>query len=666
MAKNQNSPKPGKFGPAISSKNVLLAGVIACVVVTVIVVLDSDQAEERALRFTQSGSVVNWWDPVPPQLRAASLHVGSKTEDADSSEQLSNIARADYSGPESCSKCHQKQYQAWSQHPHRWMNARANESTVKADFSDEKSILYLGGRATFFRVAGKYRMRLERGDIVRDYSVTQTIGSRFYQYYVGRLVDGPEPKSDIAYTVEHVLPFGYWLDRDEWVPTVHVHFAELDGKNVDEEDLPSAKRHDPFAAPHEKFSFTEYYQCSHCHTTMPIGDLLVRNPEVLGMHAPVSLHLDTSGYLEQTHPELPSPSAIRALDDKEAKQTLVYLLQAVKQWDARDHAVTLGVSCESCHLGAKDHAEGNQRRPYFFPESPHLFAYSDVHNGVWDSGRTHDNVNWACARCHAGGRRLLAGGMATWNSTEYTDATRGSCYSELRCVDCHDPHQATGAKWARTERQNDAVCFRCHQDLKNDEALRAHTHHEPGGAGSRCLDCHMPRVTEGLQDMVRTHAIFSPTQPEMIEANHPNACNMCHPQKPIDWTLKHLKQWFGREYSESAIAVNYPNRKGPTALSWLRSPDQSVRVIAADVLTRTRSNWALPHLVDSLDDPFVINRQFGRINLEQFIDIRLADFGYRFYMTRGERAAPIAAIRAEVARRAKRSTFGPREGPTPP
>lgn len=423
------------------------------------------------------------------------------------------------------------------------MNALAEVSTVKGDFTGTKSVSYLGGRATFVHRDGHFRMRLERDAIVREYLVTQTIGSRFYQYYVGRLLEGPEPRSHIAYTEDHVLPFGYWLDRKEWVPTVHVHFAELAGENVDEEDLPASQRHDPFAPPHEKFSFTAYYQCSHCHTTMPLGDLLVRNPEVVGKHAPVSLHLDTVGYLQQTHPEVPNPAAVRTMSNEQAGKRLYEIEQQAKQWDARDHAVTLGISCEACHLGAKEHAQGKQKHPHFFPESPYLFAYSDSHQ-VWESGRSHDNVNWACGRCHAGGRRLLAGGMATWNSTEYTDAMRGSCYSELRCIDCHNPHEATGSKWTQTETENDAVCLRCHQELKDDKKLQSHTHHAPDSAGSRCLDCHMPRVNEGLQDIVRTHMIYSPTQPAMIEANHPNACNMCHTEKPIDWALRHLKDWY--------------------------------------------------------------------------------------------------------------------------
>ena len=60
----------------------------------------------------------------------------------------------------------------------------------------------------------------------------------------------------------------------------------------------------------------------------------------------------------------------------------------------------------------------------------------------------------------------------------------------------------------------------------------------------------MSRINEGLQDVVRTHMICSPTQPGMIEANHPNACNLCHLDKPIDWTIEKLRAWYDFEFSE--------------------------------------------------------------------------------------------------------------------
>lgn len=74
-----------------------------------------------------------------------------------------------------------------------WMNALASAETVKGDFSDTAQLDYRGGRAEFRRDQAGDRMRLTRGPVRRGYSVTRTIGSRFFQYYVGRLVEDDAP-----------------------------------------------------------------------------------------------------------------------------------------------------------------------------------------------------------------------------------------------------------------------------------------------------------------------------------------------------------------------------------------------------------------------------------------------------------------------------------------
>ena len=77
-------------------------------------------------------------------------------------------------------------------------------------------------------------------------------------------------------------------------------------------------------------------------------------------------------------------------------------------------------------------------------------------------------------------------------------------------------------------------------------------------------------LDEGLQDLVRTHMIYSPTKADMIEANHPNACNLCHTDRPIDWTLGRLKNWYGKTYDEAKLAASYMDRTRPVALGWLK------------------------------------------------------------------------------------------------
>jgi hypothetical protein len=505
------------------------------------------------------------------------------------------------------------------------MNALANEATVKGDFSGQGKISYRGGTGSFYREGGKYFMRLQRGAECRTYEIHQTIGSRFYQYYVGKMIEGPEPPEHHFYHKDHVLPFGYWLPEKEWVPIVHVGTEE-----------PDAKRPDPFKPPDSGGHYAEYsVGCNYCHTTFPLADTFGRNPRLIGKYAPVSLHWSLQSYLENEHPrELP-----------EVMERMAQRIEPMPMtdWEASHFAVTLGVSCEACHLGCQEHVtSGGQIKPRFFPSSPYLYLEDGKKP---DSGRTHDNVNWACGRCHTGTRPQFAAGMSTWNSVEYSDAMRGSCYSQLRCIDCHNPHQAIGQKWSGTASQDDGRCLKCHQQFTAEQKLREHTHHAAGSEGSHCMNCHMPRLNEGIQDVVRTHMIYSPTRSDMIEANHPNACNICHTNKPIDWTLGYLKDWYGKSYSASKLSANYPQRGQSVAAGWLAGKNESVRLVAIAALARSQDPQAVPLLVAALNDPFLINRQFAAKELKEKQNVRPTDFGYHFYMTDDERRQPLLDLR---------------------
>lgn len=570
-------------------------------------------------RLAQGGNLSVWWDNLPDDVVRTSVPSGGE----------SNIHPADYRGPESCQGCHQKNYQSWSVHPHRWMNAMASPSTVKGDFSTGAAISYRGGRASFEREENDYFMRLKRGDVHRRYRITQTIGSRFFQYYVGRQIEGPEPRGHHFYQKDHVLPFGYWLVQKEWAPVVHI------GREVADE-----KRPDPFAPPEQGSYYAEYAaSCNACHTTFPLADLFGRRTPQMGQFAPQPLHWSMRGFLQQSHPDMLDPQTGRIKSGERRANPM-------HSWEASRYAATLGVSCEACHLGGRTHVEsGGRVRPRFSPASPFLRVEAKE---VPDSGRTHENVNWACGRCHVGPRPQFAAGMSTWNSVEYSDAMRGSCYSKLNCIDCHNPHRAIGPKWTPSAEQDDAVCLKCHSRYQPAEARVQHTHHPLGSEGARCLNCHMPRVNEGIEDVVRTHMIYSPTRADMIEANHPNACNLCHTDKPIDWTLRALKEWYRKTYNEELIARNYPARSKPVGEGWLASENASVRLVGVEAMARARDYAALPRLLDALDDPYLINRQFAYKGLQEMLNVRLADYGYRFYMTESERREPLAKIRSAL------------------
>lgn len=553
-------------------------------------------------------------------------------------DDFSNIMRQDYVGPDTCSNCHRKQHGNWSHHPHRWMNALASQTTVKGDFSGESEIVYQGARGTFYRDDDRFLMRIELRGKEHLYEIHQTLGSRFFQYYIGVGIEGPSPNDAEMYLQDHVLPFGYWLDHDMWVPIVHVA-NELPDEGGRVNGLSESLKTDL-----DQLDLTYAERCNHCHTTFPLADSMVRMPPLAGNFAPVRLHVSMSELLAAQHPQIWDGSKPASAADRESINRMIL---SARHLEAPEHAVTLGISCEACHLGCRAHAEGKLKKPSFLPSGEHL--YVETASLPAESGRTVDNINWVCSRCHQGERPRFAGGMATWNSTEFSDASLGGCYSEMTCVHCHNPHEAIGPKWPRTAEQDDAACLKCHSTLEEPAARLAHTHHPAGTAGDHCMNCHMPKINEGLQDVVRTHKIYSPTEPEMIEAGHANACNLCHLEEPIDWTLKHLKDWYGTEFFETRITKNYPHRSEPVGRVWLTHEHESVRVIATDAASRHQdARWALPEVIDQLDDPYLLNRQFGLMAVERMLGVELSEFGYRFYMTKAERAKPLQKIREQL------------------
>ncbi|MEM7384111.1 MAG: multiheme c-type cytochrome [Verrucomicrobiota bacterium] len=579
------------------------------------------------------------------------------TEGLAQKEEISNIRKVDYAGAASCAECHEENYELWSEHSHRWMNVPATEESVKGDFSggERARLRYLGGTGEFFREDDGYRMRLNRDEVTRTFQVRRTLGSRIHQYYIGRLLDGPEPEDDPLRHQDHVLPFGLELTMEEWIPIVHARGHEG----------PDAARDDPFTTP-SRLPYDTH--CSLCHTTPPFGNQMLAMFKRFAAYSPRKLHFEGSNYIDETDPgavRMNVPTNQR-LTRETIKAVINDLTDQSQELMKEENLVNYGISCESCHLGSKAHVENESIKPFFFPSGPYVHTDGKNDNEIW--GRSAANKNFACARCHSGSRPQYAAGMATWNSTEFTDARRGHCYDppkaeahgmkSLTCVSCHNPHETIGRRWKKDPARDRHNCVKCHTKYENETIAMAHTRHPVGSSGSDCMNCHMPKINEGMGDMVRTHTIFKPTNVKMLEANQPNACNMCHVEKSIDWTLQHFSEWYGlnssntpstgattasreRTYSASAIATNYPNRGQSAALGWLSSAHTGTRMVGTDVLLKARAEWALADLIPILDDPYMEVRQFTVQRLRDYFDINTDDFGYKLYMTEEEREEPI-------------------------
>ncbi|MGH9841354.1 MAG: hypothetical protein ACREEM_21580, partial [Blastocatellia bacterium] len=112
--------------------------------------------------------------------------------------------------------------------------------------------------------------------------------------------------------------------------------------------------------------------------------------------------------------------------------------------------------------------------------------------------------------------RFWQNGSPRLTAYEYQGLLRSACFQKgsgpdrITCLSCHSMHDGDPKGQIRAENRTDKPCIACHQQLAAQPALTAHTRHGAGSAGSRCYNCHMPRVVYGVMSIHPTHEITVP------------------------------------------------------------------------------------------------------------------------------------------------------------
>ena len=501
----------------------------------------------------------------------------------------SNILPADYVGPSACASCHAAQFTAWSQSAHSKMNQNPSGDTVMADFGGAH-IAFQGGEVTFDRDGDAFQMTLTRGGTrVRSYRVTRTVGSRFMQFFIGKQVTGPEPRTDALYTTEHRLPFAYWFKLRRWL-----HASYFDPFGPDR-DAAGAPVHDPYDHP-ERMQYRP--NCMLCHNTYPylyrLGSPAIRT----GFPAQdlIFSRAAAASEIEKTVPvgAVTNPAYAARLDPD------------------RD-LVTLGVSCESCHFGGREHAR-EDRPMHFQPTSPALsIAPKDPSHKADDKGSNSWLAVSICTQCHSAAQDTFPNGAGVANSREALDLAAGSCSTKIKCTDCHDPHRPDERESEAVNPRHLRACTSCHERFKEPRIAAQHGGH-PEATRLTCLDCHMPRIVQGLDNVTRSHTISTPTNPRMLAAGSANACSLCHLDRPISWTLRELERGWGKHIATDASwTAHYGERlERPVGQVWLASKSAPVRLLASQAYARSKlAGDALPDLIRALEDTEPVNRTFA-------------------------------------------------------
>lgn len=484
----------------------------------------------------------------------------------------STVAARDYIGPDACGECHPDQHAQWMTSLHRVMNQRATPEALIGDFRDVR-VAYAGGDATFELAADGPVMRFARDGHELAYRVTRTIGRRGLQEYVG-VADG---------RVDEVrLPFGYWPRRAAWYPQAYFDpwLAEDDLDVYAEVKEPWAER------------------CPWCHSTYPFAERIERSSAREIGHG-----------FEQFF-ELPPGARPERLDV--ASQ------------------VSVGISCESCHLGGRAHAAG--AAIHFVPLGALPRHGAPAPTTFADERRDPAIVNTVCAQCHSGPSPRYPDGGALRNSSEALDLAASTC--SARCTDCHDPH--TGGS---DETRAVAACQGCHA-----VQAQAAMHAGAGHAGVDCLDCHMPRVVMGVDRYVRTHRIGTPTHPAMLAAGAPNACNLCHLDRSIAWTAEALA-------APASLRARL-DRDVLAGEQWLSAREPGIRLVATMAYARASRlhAFALPALARGLQDPLPYVRTWTQIAIEEALGRRLTVDEYDARAPAERRAAQVARLSKALGR----------------
>jgi predicted CXXCH cytochrome family protein len=293
------------------------------------------------------------------------------------------------------------------------------------------------------------------------------------------------------------------------------------------------------------------------------------------------------------------------------------------------HLVEVGIGCESCHGGSREHvANPATVVPSYEPSAPFLRARPPEGAEATRAAL----INRTCARCHQvlfsryaytweggsrNGKEHPPGGSSI-NSGEARDLLLSRC--QIACTACHDPHRedAPAKLAALATPAGNVVCTACHQELGAPAALRAHAHHDPAHDGASCVGCHLPRKNMGLgYALTRYHRIGSPTDAARVERDRPIECVLCHTDKTAEALVSQMERWWGRRFDRTALRMLYGDLEGPLLLQTLRRGKPHEQAVAIALLGEKGDRAALQPLADALSHPYPLLRPYAKAALER-------------------------------------------------
>ncbi|HEY4013171.1 MAG TPA: cytochrome c3 family protein [Polyangiaceae bacterium] len=492
------------------------------------------------------------------------------------------------------------------------MTRDARGAEVRAPF-DGRTWRFKDDRLELERHDGDRFVRIEPAvGAARTYRITRIIGGRTREDFVGLEVGGGSDAPELVMPVSFVFATGA---------------LRYKGYSVMLHERPSLR-----AGP--VWSRT----CIFCHNTVPEMDRLLESiaPERGRAYQGESVDrwlpperrarsrvVDEAGFRRAVAVEVERLGGAPAETADGTTETAARGIDAIRAKFDGAALVEEGIGCEACHGGGRAHAAHPDEHPSFVPRAPWL----DV---ALPAGKAQA-ANRVCARCHQvlfsgypftweGARRGPGAGGSHISSGEARDFLLGGCSGEMACTTCHDPHggadgEADKRRWLASPAGN-VVCTTCHRELADRERLRAHAHHDPGGAAGSCVACHMPRKNMGLDGtLTRYHRISSPTDPARVLGDRPLECALCHADQTVGALADAMERWWPVRFPRSRLEELYGGLGANVMRATLERGKPHERVVAMATLGEAHAADAAPAVARELLDAYPLVREWAKAAL---------------------------------------------------
>ena len=480
----------------------------------------------------------------------------------------------EYVGGARCQACHEQQARLWRDSHHDLAMQHATADSVLGDFADAKFI-YAGITSTFYTREGRFFVRTDGAEgELREFEIRYTFGVDPLQQYLVEFPGGRLQALGIAWDSRPAEQGG-----QRW-------FHLYPGEAVTHGD----ELH--WTALNQNWN----YMCAECHSTRldKNYDAATRSYATTwaeidvaceACHGPGADHV---AWAEKTDGwerfDTPATGLTHRFTERDGVD---WLPDEANGRPRRSRPRTSAVeieTCAACHARRAQLFEDDRRGQAFMQGyQPGLLEPGNYHADGQIDGEVYVYGSFLQSRMHEAG---------------------------VTCSDCHEPHSL------QLRLSGNGVCLQCHAANAYDNEV--HHFHTGSGAGTRCVDCHMPAKNYMVIDPRRDHSFRVPRPDLSARLGAPNACNGCHQEQTPAWAAGKLREWYGktpRGLQNYAVALHAARRDAGNAAAELsallgdtRQPAIARATAAAALQSRLDADAARA-LVGVIDHPDPLLRQ---------------------------------------------------------